>query len=311
MLLALSIPSAYLLSNRMGLRLCTSISNLAQRKKQRMKIQTPNNGVSSWWFENGEAEDGEQTPLLTHQQSEGLWARIMRIWDSSTSPQLFIMGSMTLAYYPAESRTLRSSWKQYANYAATVALAILFSLLTLALCFALVISTVLSANIITDSAVLSSHPDCGVWEKDASISTPSSHIGHDYLEEVEAAEYAKKCYHSTRGTDGCNTFFTQKNSYYAYHDTQCPFEDSLCLDGRLSAYKMYTSLVSSKDLGINVEIGYTFRRSTTCSPIKRRASLSEDRKTYVYDYGPSTEFGNFSWASIANPVWEFAGYNVA
>lgn len=59
-----------------------------------------------------------------------------------------------------------------------------------------------------------------------------------------------------------------------------------------------------------MEIGYTFKRTTTCSPIQRRASLCDDKKTYVYDYGPSTEFGNLSWVGVANPVWDFDGYDV-
>lgn len=82
----------------------------------------------------------------------------------------------------------------------------------MALFFGLAISTILSANIVAESTVLSNHLDCGFWVRNPQIMTPSA-TGYDYLQEVEAAEYAKKCYHCSPGTDGCDHFLTQNIPY--------------------------------------------------------------------------------------------------
>jgi hypothetical protein len=307
LILALSIPSAYLVLVRITAKTCATLVSACVGRKP--TINSPSDGTTTTLHENQDTEAHEQTPLLDHHQEEGLWPRIYCIWTTSTSPQSSVTGFMAVASYQEKSRNKRSSWKHYGGYAGRIFLSIIFSLLAIAVFFTLAFSTILSANIVTDSTVLSNHPDCGVWIRNSTILTPSP-TGYDYLEEVEAAEYSKKCYHGSQGNDGCNAFLTQRIPYSSNSHCECPFEDSLCLDGRFSAYTLDTGTISSKSLGINMKIGYSFKRTTTCSPIQRRGSLSADKKTYEYEYGSSSEFGNLSWISPANPEWEFAGYNV-
>ena len=308
LLLALSIPSAYIILVRTAARSFASCSIASHRKIRRVTRNARNETVTL--PQNEDAEANEQTPLFTHKPAESLWTQIYCIWTTSASPQSSVMGFMALVNYQAKPQNAEWSWKHYEAYAGRVILSTLFSVVAIAVFLALAFSTILSTNITTESAVLSSHPDCGVWIRKPEVITPSP-TGYDYLQEVEASNYAKKCYHSSLGTDGCNAFLTQIIPYTNASHRQCPFEDSLCLDGRYSAYTLDTGAVSSKRLGINVDIGYTFRRTTTCSPIQRRVSLSEDQQTYLYEYGASTKYGNVTWISSANPIWEFAGYNVA
>ncbi|PVH74852.1 hypothetical protein DL98DRAFT_603068 [Cadophora sp. DSE1049] len=309
LLLTPLIPSAYVLLICMGTRLCTGISYFVTgQSKPRANTQERDNTDE---LQDQDLEENEQTPLIggTDPRSEGFWSQITYTWSPSKSPTSTIFGFLKGVYTQQLRR--ESGWKRFAIYLVNFLLATLFSLVALALFIALAFCTLLSAKIVADSAVLSSHPDCGFWIRDSKFFSTPSATGYDYFQEVEAAAYAKKCYHSSQGMDGCNSFLTQKIPYSITPNSECPFEDGFCLDGRYSAYKLETGAVSSKVLGINVNIGYSFKRATICSPIRRRASLSSDRKTYVYDYGLSKEFGNHSWASAANHTLEFAGYNVA
>ncbi|KAH7410672.1 hypothetical protein BKA64DRAFT_661498 [Cadophora sp. MPI-SDFR-AT-0126] len=309
LLLTPLIPSAYVLLICMGTRLCTGISYfVTDQSKSRSHAQK---GGNTDELQDQDLEENERTPLIGDIDSrrEGFWSQIARTWSPSKSLMSDIFGLLKGVYTQQLRR--EPGCKRFAIYLVNFLLATIFSLVALAIFIALAFSTLLSAEIVTNSAVLSSHPDCGIWIRDSKFFATPSATGYDYLQEAEAAAYAKKCYHSSQGMDGCNSFLAQKIPYSTIHNSECPFEDGFCLDGRYSAYKLETGAVSSKVLGINVNVGYSFKRTTICSPIQPRASLSSDRKTYVYDYGVSKEFGNHSWASAANHTWEFAGYNVA
>jgi hypothetical protein len=184
--------------------------------------------------------------------------------------------------------------------------------------FMLVFAALMSKRLAVGPVVLSQHPDCGVWwfspEPSPKSDQSTSYGWSSFGQEVEAGEYARKCYHDGPGTDGCNSFLTQKIPYDKYPNSPCPFEESLCAEGRSSAYTLTTGIISAKYLGINVPIGYSFRRNTTCSPLSKRAIPSDDLKAFNYQYGTSTasgNSGNSTWTSDANPSWAFAGYNVA
>jgi hypothetical protein len=309
LLLTLLIPSAYLLLVCMGRRFCTGIGYLVSGQSKPKANTQENHSADE--RQDQDLEENEQTPLVRGKnvRSRGFWSQTTQPWSSSKSPKSTIVDYLKFVYTQQIRR--ESGWKWFGIYLASVLLTTLFSLAALGLFLALAFCTLLSANIVTDAAVLSSHPDCGVWIRDSRFFSTPSTTGYDYLQEAEAVAYAKKCYHSSPGTDGCNSFLAQTIPYSPTPNSECPFEDGFCLDGRYSAYKLQTGAVSSKVLGINVNTGYSFVRTTICSPIQRRVSLSSDGKTHVYDYGSSKEFGNHSWASAANSTWQFAGYNVA
>lgn len=176
---------------------------------------------------------------------------------------------------------------------------------------ALVVSVILSLDIVSNSPVLSASPGCGLWVRDSSIKTPSN-TGYDYLQEKEAGDYAKNCYQATTKTSrrSCNSFVAKDFHIDVQHNTPCPFDETICLDGKSSGITI-SAIIPSKLLGINVPTGYFLKRTTVCTPLKRRIVHSEDKKWYYYNYGTTPEVGSKTWRSLAEPLWQFPGYNVA
>jgi hypothetical protein len=310
--LALSIPSAFIVLHRMAGKISCLAESIFTGLKQ--KYQALNNDSMRVQEQAPEENDSiismERTPLLSRdrQYKPEVWPHIMLPWRSPNS--LYSLIKQSLHFISRNDEPL--AWNRYLAFFVRVHLTTISAFLALACFFALAAWAIMSgSNIVSESAVLSDHPDCGLWfrKEEATIFSPSS-AGCDYLQEVEAGDYVKKCYHNSPGTDGCNTFFTQSLPYTQRSYSQCPFEDSLCLNGNSSAYTLETGPVSSKALGINVDIGYTFNRITTCSPIQRRVSVSEDGMFYDYEYGNTTGHGNLTWRSPVNTSWEFSGYNV-
>ncbi|KAG4432857.1 hypothetical protein IFR05_011657 [Cadophora sp. M221] len=177
--------------------------------------------------------------------------------------------------------------------------------------FGLIIwGSIASTNLISEGISLSASTDCGVWVMDGEGGPPNCTTGLNYLQELESGEYAKRCYGSSPGADGCNFFVAQDMPYTEVHDDACPFADALCLLGQSSAYTMRTELISSKSLGINVPKGMLFNRSTTCAPIERRGFTFSLNESLSYSYGPSG-MSDSTWTTAKNTAPMFPGYEVA
>ncbi|KAH7369555.1 hypothetical protein BKA65DRAFT_1132 [Rhexocercosporidium sp. MPI-PUGE-AT-0058] len=183
----------------------------------------------------------------------------------------------------------------------------LFSAIT----FGLIIwGSIASTNLISESIALSASVDCGVWVMGGEKASPNCTTGLNYLQELESSEYAKRCYRSSTGADGCNFFVAQDMPYTEVHDDACPFANELCLLGQSSAYTMRTELISSKSLGINVPKGMLFNRSTTCVPIERKDFAFASNESLSYNYGPSG-MSDSTWTTTKNTWPMFPGYEVA
>jgi hypothetical protein len=158
---------------------------------------------------------------------------------------------------------------------------------------------------------LSASSDCGIWVLDPSVNSISP---FNYMQEKEAGDYATKCYNASDGADGCNFFFSQNIPFDEVDEASCPFADGFCLENH-NSYTLTTGLVSSKVLGINVPLGYTFNRTTTCSPIQRKGytGVDEDLGLIEYYYGPHKGISedNLTWLSFPNyRTWTATGYQV-
>lgn len=198
-----------------------------------------------------------------------------------------------------------------------VTLIVVLFLVSLGFFIGATIGTIYTAQIASDHVSLSTSKDCGIWVTAPSLRRLSP---FNYLREMESGDYAKKCYPAQSNTkapdtDGCNFFYSQSFRWSDEHNTSCPFADGFCLEGPTSAYTLSTGLVSSKDLGINVPIGYRFNRTTTCAPIQREGyyEVDEDAQQTYYYYGTHVEQPGSNWTydGPKNPVWITSGYSVA
>jgi hypothetical protein len=176
---------------------------------------------------------------------------------------------------------------------------------------AITIMAVYSAWIATQLPALSESAKCGVWALDSAVNFLSV---FNYMQEKEAGDYANRCYNAPEGSDGCNFFVTKSLDFEEKNETACPFADGFCLEEN-NSYTLSTGLISSKELGFNVPIGYTFNRTTTCSPIQRAGYIGYDEEYHLIEYnygelGGLTD-GNETHVSIRNePPWLGAGYHV-
>jgi hypothetical protein len=295
LVVALSIPATCLLLYRLAAGCLGLVETVLARNFQ------PEQDV----------EPDHNTPLIspaTRKRRVPAWRRLSRVWRSSSSLKSLIQNSVTvLRQRPYDCHAAQESRLVKVGRDLLVAI-FFFSNVIVFAGFGFVAPQAI--KLIMESAVLSNNPDCGYWVRNSSSLGPSP-TGHDYLREVEALAYAKKCYHALPGADGCNAFLTQALPYTNSSNQLCPFEPSLCSGGEFSAFTLDTGPVSSKALGINVPVGYSFRRATTCSPIVRRVNVSEDGRDYIYDYGKAAGFGDYTWHSPVKVSDQFAGYDVA
>lgn len=330
-LLALATPAAYLILNRIIVRTWEWIHTL-QRQRQAQQAPEPNRGPPD--FEDVEAN--EETPLRPKAPRWSYQSRIRDTWKSSTSPDFALiklgqLGWEMVTHGPEElvdADALHDSFERSPNGLGEFRtgfkksnlkarlleiLLLIFLFLFCLITFGLFIwGSIAAGNIVSDSVALLDGKDCGFWIPDSSAPRKTNGTyGHFYLQELEAGEYAKKCYGTPEGVDGCSSFVSQDLPYSVTHNALCPFSDELCLNGRYSALTLSTPLVSSKVLGINVPVGFTFNRTTTCAPLKRVGFVKETEDVYEYNYGAVKWEGNATWTS---PKWKLKtapGYEVA
>src|SRR5205085_9435391 len=91
---------------------------------------------------------------------------------------------------------------------------------------------ILSANIISGSQVLSTHPDCGAWRlnytaynANGSHKAPATWLDMRRLrsKELRAQKYAEQCYGVGDKVEICNIFSTRKINYTITRQAACPF----------------------------------------------------------------------------------------
>lgn len=135
---------------------------------------------------------------------------------------------------------------------------------------------ILSANIISGSDVLSTHPDCGLWVlNETAYAANGSHNGpapwveftSQQNKELRARNYAEKCYGARNEIDACNQFFTSIIQYRTTFNASCPFAAGMCSNGPSSAMAMDTGYLPLSTLGLNLPINSSIRRKTICAPL--------------------------------------------
>lgn len=335
-LLALAVPAAYTIVNRFIVRAWTWLERLYNQHQARRRSIERQNPVN-----DPGAESNERTPLVPRQPPTpppttlplpprcSYQARIRETWKVSKTPDFALvelgkLGWELLTHGPEEAsndgRRPNDAGEYYTGFEKSNLWARIWEVVLLVFlvgfclgAFGLFIwGSIASGTIISDSAALADGQDCGFWIPDSSAPRKENGTyGYYYLQELDAGEYARKCYGAPDGADGCNVFVSQDMPYTEIDKSLCPFSDELCLNGRFSALRMTTPLLSSKMLGINVLTGYLFNRSTTCAPVKRVGFVKENGTNYEYNYGPIPGLSNSTWTFPKAKPRTVPGYEVA
>lgn len=248
--------------------------------------------------DNENAQDTERASLLGSSASRSQRNGFVKAFMRRESPQ----GAALELFTSAFNRHL--TWDQ-------ILLRLFAALLCITFFATITIMSVYSAWIATQLPALSASDKCGIWALDSSVNFLSV---FNYMQEKEAGDYANRCYNAREGSDGCNFFVTKSLDFEEKNETACPFADGFCLDEN-NSYTLSTGHISSKELGFNVPVGYTFNRTTTCSPIQRAGHIGYDEEfgLIIYNYGQikGLTAGNETHASIPNELpWLGPGYHV-
>jgi hypothetical protein len=205
--------------------------------------------------------------------------------------------------------------------------------------FAVVFSLSLTAASILSSLVarssgsnrLITSDNCGYFAYDNSSSLAvrtKAMTQKDLNDTIIAAAYARSCYEGNHKLNklSCSTYEKPALSYSVVTNASCPFDDSMCLDGKV--YQLDTGLIDShKDLGINFpnsgRIG--FRKVSTCAPITQRSYVEtvtstgagdllgfEGDEIEMYNYGgvPLLGISNNTYSYNTHALVDGAGYEL-
>ncbi|KAH9208590.1 hypothetical protein DL95DRAFT_467570 [Leptodontidium sp. 2 PMI_412] len=167
----------------------------------------------------------------------------------------------------------------------------------LGLLLAIIVASILSVGIATDTTAISNSPKCGLYKYDPeSRRMLGGSLEFEHRAETQSAAYAADCY----GSSPLNA--------------ACPFSGDVCKSGKRGAFKLSTGLVSGAVLGINAVNPFFFSRTTICSPLvtgEKYVGIGmspQGEAQWEYWYGPS--LGSYT---SANPVrvnsWEIKGYS--
>jgi len=188
------------------------------------------------------------------------------------------------------------------------------ALLALANLIAFAVAGVLSYEVskAAGDAVLIRSDNCGNWTLN---STTAIFAGlHKTLNDtIAAAGYARACYGSQPDTLQCNQYSKQQITYTMNQNDTCPFASGMCLFSKTAALSMDTGNISSHDtLGINTQAKdrITYRRKTTCAPIKDKGYITSLNYTDAVNLtnlgkfegqpGDTLDFYNFGPAAGSN-----------
>lgn len=158
---------------------------------------------------------------------------------------------------------------------------------------------VVTALLATDSKALSSNSDCGVYVLASNSSQSQDSLdSFAFQAQLDSAQLAQSCYHTTSQADGCN-FFTQQKIPYTTSDGPCPFAEGMCHENMSSASQFSTGPTDATALGIHAPRTFQFQRNTTCVPLNdNKTYISTTEKdgifTHTYYYGSKNDIP-FTW----------------
>ncbi|KAE9367943.1 hypothetical protein N431DRAFT_445015 [Stipitochalara longipes BDJ] len=178
---------------------------------------------------------------------------------------------------------------------------------------ALLVASIISAGLATDTTALSQASHCGTYVYLEGFKNSSTFVEFEHRVESEAGLYADECYGASSLIENCNKFYNQIISYSAKNATQCPFDGKVC-QGANESVAFTTGLVSASVLGFNTASPLIFSRTIICSPLDSGpeyvgigiSDLGEEQ--WEYWYGRS--LADYTWANpVRESSWEIKGYS--
>lgn len=179
----------------------------------------------------------------------------------------------------------------------------------------LIVASIVSASLATDSTALSNSDKCGSYiYQPNSTGCSVKFLQFERKAEAEAAFYAMSCYGSFSTSDHCTKFYNQSISYNVRSDADCPFAGDVCLGGKNPAYQLSTGLVPGSILGINARNPFLFSRTMTCSAIvsdENYVNVSRSSQGFAqWEYWYGRSLSNYTWANpFQESHWEIKGYS--
>lgn len=151
---------------------------------------------------------------------------------------------------------------------------VLFMLLALLWCGAIVASIVLSQRLVLDPLAMPSNATCEALFYDASLGVGQP---DDVLDKSE--NYYVDCYDPANpdaSVEKCTVFSNTDLPVIIMNDAACPFSNtSRCLLGANSAVTFDTGLLSPAALGVNSASSVRVRRTTSCAPVDTQGLYSQ------------------------------------
>lgn len=185
--------------------------------------------------------------------------------------------------------------------------------ITLGLPVTVLIASIVSAGLATDTIAVSKADTCGTYVYRPGSKNPSNSVEFEHRVEAESGLYADECYGASSLIENCNKFYNQSISYSLDNKAECPFDGNVC-HGMNESIMFTTGLVPASVLGVNTPNPLLFSRTMTCSPLVTGSDyvsigisdLGEEQ--WEYWYGRS--LAQYTWANpVKESSWEIKGYS--
>jgi hypothetical protein len=256
-----------------------------------------------------------------------LWKKITSRWNllqPTDVKEAHDFYEMTGIILKATAHELQGRWPGYSNVqlpispsrnnAAAQALgAGSMVALALGLPAALLIASIISAGLATDTIARSKADTCGTYVYKSGSKNSSSFVEFEHRVETESGLYADECYGASSLIEDYNKFYNQTISYSSNDMAECPFDGEVCHVGNDSIL-FATGLVPASVLGVDTASPLLFSRTMACAPLVTGpeyvsigvSDLGEEQ--WEYWYGRS--LADYTWANpVQESSWEIKGYS--
>ncbi|KAH8751897.1 hypothetical protein BGZ57DRAFT_101264 [Hyaloscypha finlandica] len=125
--------------------------------------------------------------------------------------------------------------------------------MALGLPLALLIASIISTGLETDTIAISQAPHCGTYAYTAGFGRSSTFVEFEHRAESESGLYADECYGDSSLIKDCNKFYNQTISYSSKDAADCLFDGKVCCgtnDSIMFTTKLSLDLFSKSTLVI-------------------------------------------------------------